>query len=172
MTFDEYVLAHERRLLAFAMTLTFDRRLAEDVLQDVLARAFVRWETISAVEQPHAYVRRMVVNEYISFRRRWARHEPQRQPIELDLVVDDPSGAHADRAALFHEMAKLPRRQRAVLALRFYEDLPDTEIARLMHCSTATVRSYVSRALAKLRVQIADTERRATGRLTPEEGSS
>jgi RNA polymerase sigma-70 factor (sigma-E family) len=154
VTFSDYVTIHQRRLLRFATALTADPRLAEDVLQDVLARAFVRWDKIAQLEQPHAYIRRMVVNEYLSWRRRWARVEP-RALVEPDGVVVDHATAHSERAALIAEIGKLSAKHRTVLVLRFFEHMTDSEIGQLLDCSPATVRSYASRALAKLRVQIA-----------------
>ena len=77
-----------------------------------------------------------------------------RGPDVDDRVSQDPAFAHAERAALLAELGKLPRRQRAVLVLRYYEGLSDTEIAEVLGCTPGTVRGYASRALAALRVQI------------------
>jgi RNA polymerase sigma-70 factor (sigma-E family) len=155
MEFEEYAQHHQVPLLRFATTLTADPRLAEEVVQDVLLRAFQRWDFIGELERPHAYVRRMVVNEHLSWRRRWGRVEP-RADVLADSATADPTGAHADRAALIGELAALPKRHRAVLAMRYFEDLPDAEIAETLGCSAATVRSIASRALARLRVQMTD----------------
>jgi RNA polymerase sigma-70 factor (sigma-E family) len=151
--FTEYVAAHQRGLLRFATAMTTDEAQAEDVVQDVLTRAYQRWDAIAALEHPHAYVRRMIVNEYLSWRRRWARVTPYAE-VEPDAVRDH-ADQHADRAGLMAEIARLPRKQRAVLALRFYEGMRDAEIAETLGCSASTVRAYASRALAQLRVQIA-----------------
>lgn len=151
MTFTDYVLDNQRVLLRFAMALTGDARLAEDVVQDVLARAFQRWDRIAALDRPHAYIRRMIVNEYLSWRRRWARVQPFAE-IEPHDVQPDHATQHAERTGMIARLARLPRKQRAVLALRFYEGLSDAEIAETLGCAVGTVRGDASRALAALRV--------------------
>ena len=158
MEFDEYAQHHRGLLLRFATTLTGDPRLSEEIVQDVLLRAFERWASIGTLERPHAYVRRMVVNQHLSWRRRWGRVEPRADVVAESVVESaglDPTGAHADRSELIAEIMALPKRHRAVLALRYFEDLPDEEIAEALGCSAATVRSIASRALARLRVEMA-----------------
>ena len=151
MTFTDYVQANQRGLLRFAMALTGNARLAEDILTDVLGRAYERWDRISAVDRPHAYVRRMIVNEYLSWRRRWSRVQPFAE-IEPADVQPDHAAEHAERTAMIARLARLPRKQRAVLALRFYEGMSDAEIAETLGCAVGTVRGDASRALAALRV--------------------
>jgi RNA polymerase sigma factor (sigma-70 family) len=105
--FTEYVAAHQRGLLRFATAMTTDEAQAEDVVQDVLTRAYQRWDAIAALEHPHAYIRRMIVNAYLSWRRRWARVTPYAD-VEPDAVRDH-ADQHADRAGLMAEIARLPR---------------------------------------------------------------
>ena len=154
MTFDEWARARLPALVRFAVALTQDRGLAEDVVQEVLSRAYGRWSRIASLDQPEAYLRRMVVNEYLSWRRRWARITPH---ADLTAIVEagtdpDHAEAHADRTALAAELARLPKRQRTVLVLRYYEHLTDAQIADLLGCPQGTVRSLASRALRTLRV--------------------
>jgi DNA-directed RNA polymerase specialized sigma24 family protein len=130
MTFEEFVTARLPAVLRFAGVLTGDRGLAEDVVQDVLIRASSRWQAIAQLDRPEAYVRKMVVNEFLSWRRRSWRLVP-----------------------------KLPRRQRAVLVLRYYEGLSDLDIAAVLGCRPGTVRGYASRALAALRIEMAGPAR-------------
>ena len=153
MTFDKFATDRLPALLRFAVVLTGDRGLAEDVVQDVLLRTHQKWRKIGALDSPEHYVRRMIVNEYLSWRRRWARVVPQANPPELH-VVRDHADAHSDREALRTELDKLPRRQRAVLVLRYYAGLSDPEIAEVLGCSAGTVRGYASRALAALRIEL------------------
>jgi RNA polymerase sigma-70 factor (sigma-E family) len=154
MTFDEFTGASLPALLRFAVVLTGDRGLAEDVTQEVLARVYQRWAKIGALDSPEPYVRRMVVNEYLSWRRRWHRVVPHADPpLRLDSVPDH-AATHAERDALRTELDKLPRRQRAVLVLRYYAGMSDPEIAEVLGCSSGTVRGYASRALAALRVEL------------------
>jgi RNA polymerase sigma factor (sigma-70 family) len=103
--------------------------------------------------EPHAYVRRMVVNEYLSWRRRLARTSPRAEVAE-DVPVGDGSDERAARDAMIRRLARLPRRQRAAVVLRYYAGLPDAEIAVELGCRVTTVRSQISRALATLRVDL------------------
>lgn len=153
MTFEEFVRLHLPRLSRFAGVLCGDRWLAEDVLQEVLARAQSRWGSLTDLDQPEAYVRRMIVNEFLSWRRRFRR---QVLIAEFPDQADDADsvGQHADRDALVTQLAKLPRKQRTVIVLRYYGGLSDAEIARDLGCSPGTVRSHASRALSALRVQM------------------
>lgn len=154
VTFEEFVTTRLGALLRYATAVTADPHLAQDVVQEVLLRAQPRWDRITAADQPEAYVKRMVLNEYLSWRRRLARRA---RPSPDELIAsaappaDDHAGAVADRAALVALIAELPPRQRAVLALRYYEGLGDSQIADLLGCSEATVRSHAARALATLR---------------------
>jgi len=161
MQFEEFVQAHQRALLRFGTTLTNDRMLGEDLVQDVLIRAHARWARIDDLDRPYTYVRRMLVNEFISWRRKWSRIEPRSD------LVDEPDRAdhaelHATRDALQRDIARLPRRQRAVIVLRYYEQLADDEIATTLGCTRSTVRGYAMRALATLRVAAADQQAELT----------
>jgi RNA polymerase sigma-70 factor (sigma-E family) len=157
MTFEQFAATRLDAVVRFATVLTNDRGLAEDVVQEVLIRAHARWTQIESLDQPEAYVRRMVVNEFYSWRRKWARIAP-RPAEELDGRTDpiaDHAATIADRRTLLAEVAKLPRKQRAVLVLRYYEGLPDAEIATTLGCSETTVRGYAFRALKALRIELA-----------------
>jgi RNA polymerase sigma factor (sigma-70 family) len=122
-------------------------------VQEVVIRVNARWERIGRMAEPRAYVRRMVVNEYLSWRRRSWRSVPSGTAEEVgDRETPDPSPAIVERLALLAELARLPRRQRAVIVLRYYEGLSDAEVAHVLGCRPATVRGYAARALAALRV--------------------
>lgn len=153
MIFEDFVRNHLPRLSRFAAVLCGDRWLAEDVVQEVLARAQGRWTVIAGMDQPDAYVRRMIVNEFLSWRRTLRRNILMSDVPELPNAAD-PASQHADRDALVAELAKLPRKQRTVIVLRYYGGLSDPEIATELGCSTGTVRSHASRALATLRVEM------------------
>ncbi len=155
MRFEEFAAAKLPAVLRFAGVLTADRALAEDVVQEVLIRASKNWDRIGQFERPELYVRKMVVNEYLSWRRRSWRLLPGGSATEIDnRVTPDHADRLAERDALLAELGKLPRRQRAVLVLRYYEGLSDPEIADVLGCSPGTVRGYASRALAALRVDL------------------
>lgn len=148
----EYVRARLPALMRHAVVITGDRALAEDVVQEVLARAHGRWQHISRTEHPEAYLKKMIVNEYLSWRRRWSRVQPVESVPVPATEMPDYASRHAERDALRAELARLPRHQRVVLVLRYFEDLSDQQIADILGCSTGTVRGHVSRALARLRV--------------------
>ncbi|MCU7728079.1 SigE family RNA polymerase sigma factor [Actinoplanes sp. KI2] len=158
VTFEEFAMARLQSLLRYAVVLTGDRDLAQDVVQEVLARAHSRWRRISGSDSPEAYVRRMVLNEYLSWRRSWQfRHVHAVGERLVDL--DDARGGVVDHAegvveadALWARLSTLGRKQRAVLVLRYYEQLDDEQIADLIGCAPATVRSHASRALRTLRL--------------------
>jgi len=159
LVFEEFVASRGPSLVRLARGLLRDPYLAEDVVQDVLGRALLQWARVSAAQDVDAYVRRMVVNACTSWYRRAARRERATDSV---LVLDTPSadGAQnrADRDQLIALLRQLPAKQRAVLVLRHYEGLPDSEIAVLMKCSEVTVRSNAHRGLAKLRVMLTEAQ--------------
>ncbi|QFU94548.1 RNA polymerase sigma-E factor [Amycolatopsis sp. YIM 10] len=160
-TFDEFVAQRLEPLLRYATVLTCDPYLAQDVVQESLLRAQQRWPRIAATGQPAAYVKRMVTNEYLSWRRRRARTDVSLSPADLEALgrSDDPAGDYDDRDAMLAGIAALPARQRAAVVLRYYEDCSDAEIAELLGCREGTVRSHISRALTTLRTIELETER-------------
>jgi RNA polymerase sigma-70 factor (sigma-E family) len=153
--FEEFATARTPALLRYATVLTCDRHLAEDILQEVLVRTYRKWKRIEVLDSPETYVRRMITNQFLSWRRRKASTDVPQSPEvmrQLGLSVTDPARQYDERDALLTDIAQLPKRQRAVLVLRYFCDLPDEEIAEIMGCGTVTVRSHVSRALATLRI--------------------
>jgi RNA polymerase sigma-70 factor (sigma-E family) len=165
VTFEEFAVARLHSLLRYAVVLTGDHNLAQDVVQEVLARAYVRWRRVSESGAPEAYVRRMVLNEYLSWRRTWAVrhvHAAGERLVDLDDArggVRDPAQSIVDADELWQRLATLGRKQRAVLVLRYYEQMEDDAIADLLSCSPATVRSQASKALRTLRLQSERQER-------------
>jgi RNA polymerase sigma-70 factor (sigma-E family) len=156
VTFDEYVRQRGPALVRLARLLAGDRQLGEDLAQEVLARAYVRWDRILRTDRPDVYLRRMLVNAHISrWRRRssreyvgvWAEDRPV--PGALDAQV-------VERQTLWRLVVTLPRQQRAAVTLRYYEDLDDTAIAEILECSPVTVRTHIMRALATLRERVGD----------------
>lgn len=150
-TFENFAMTRGPALLRLAVMLTGNRHDAEDLLQSAFVSVLRHWERVRAAGQPHAYVRRIVVNEHLSRRRRRRVREIFPATTPVDAVAPDSSQAVASRDAAWQLLATLPPQQRAVLALRYYEDLSDALIAELLGCSGATVRSNASRALATLR---------------------
>jgi RNA polymerase sigma-70 factor (sigma-E family) len=160
MTFEEFAAQRLPTMVRFAAALAGNRADAEDLIQEVLVRAHRHWPTISGLDRPDAYVRRMIVNEFISAHRRSWRLLPKGRPEDLDTrTTADHASQYTERDSLIGELTKLPRRQRAVLMLRYYEGLSDAEIADVLSCRPGTVRAYAARALAALRVELGAPER-------------
>ena len=155
-SFEDFARTRLPALLAYAVVLTGDPHLASDVVQEVMVRAHGRWSRIRRADRPELYVKRMVTNEFLSWRRRW--HVRSVVPVADEALharaprTADPAQQVVDRDAVWARLATLPRRQRAVLVLRFYEGLDDAEIAEVLRLAPSTVRSTASRALAALRL--------------------
>jgi RNA polymerase sigma-70 factor (sigma-E family) len=150
MDFDEFVAGRGAALLRLSVALTGSVPEAEDLLQEALARCFVRWRRLSTVDSVEGYVRRVIVNQHISRRRRKSFRlvdlDGSHDPAAPD-GVDDVATNLTLRAAL----AQLPVRQRVVIVLTYYEDLPDTQIAEALCCTVNTVKSHRAKALQNLR---------------------
>jgi RNA polymerase sigma-70 factor (sigma-E family) len=156
--FTAYVRAREQRLARLAYLLTGNRDTADDLLQNVLSKVYRHWHRIAAVEQPDAYVRRMMVNENNSRWRQFARRLDTPASHVID-VVEAPAPAGMDRGEaidLWNQVQSLPRQQRAVVVLRFYEDLSEAQTAEVLGCSVGTVKSHTSRALGALRTRMSE----------------
>jgi RNA polymerase sigma-70 factor (sigma-E family) len=154
--YEEYVAARRRALFRFAVVLTGDPVLADDIVADVLGAAFERWPRVSAAENVHAYVRRMVVNEFLSWRRRHARTRGWADLSGLAGTAADPTDHQDDHWRLVEEMRALPPKQRAAIVLRYYDGLGFDEIARLLGTGESAVRSNISRGIKRLRLKLTD----------------
>lgn len=159
MEFEQFVRERQRPLFRFAVVLCGDPVLAQDLLQNVLGRSYERWELVNAADDANAYVRRMLVNEFVGWRRLLRRTRPVAEFLDSDLPhTPDLADVHVDRAALAGELGALPAKQRAVLVLRYYAGMSFAEIASCMECRESTARAYAARALATLRVQMMVTK--------------
>ena len=159
--FDEFVATRSRALLRTAYLLTGDHGLAEDLLQTALAKCWFSWGRIDGPPEP--YVRRALATTYATWwRRRWRGEQPTGNlPDRGDPAATAPVD---DRDALWRALGALPRRQRAVVVLRYYEDLSEAETASALGISTGTVKSQAAKALATLR-RDADLARTIGGEL-------
>ncbi|KGN34873.1 RNA polymerase sigma24 factor [Knoellia sinensis KCTC 19936] len=142
------------RLLGIALSLTGHRQDAEDLVQDCVAKVLVSWSKVQRATTPDAYVRTIMVNTFLSRRRRRSSSEF----VSHDTVTADHRRVTAssesqvvERDHLWQVLTKLPPRERAVVVLRYYEDLPDAAIADILGCSPGAVRVTAHRAKAKLR---------------------
>ncbi|WP_243640520.1 SigE family RNA polymerase sigma factor [Nocardioides jejuensis] len=151
--FSAYVEARRAALLRTAYLMTGDLATAEDVVQTTLAKLYLAWDKVSARDAVHSYTRRILTNEVTSlWRRAWRRRE---LPVDrLPDVATDPAYDDGTAAALWAFVGELAPRARAVVVLRYYEQLTEAEIAEVMGISVGTVKSQCSRALASLRARV------------------
>lgn len=150
--FEEFVRGRSTHLFRLALVLTgWDKAAAEDVLQIALERAYRRRRLLFRQGSAEPYVRRVVVNAAIDWRRLRRRRAEQPLDLAAGLAVEDRTGQVGDRDVLVRALAALAPKQRAVLVMRYWEDVPDAEIAATLNCSSGTVRSQASRGLARLR---------------------
>jgi RNA polymerase sigma-70 factor (sigma-E family) len=163
--FSDYMAARRPRLLRAAYLLTADRHLAEDLVQSTLAKVYLSWDNVRSRELLDGYVWRILLNEHRSmWRRAWRRREistdevPERavDAVEPDEVV----------TALWELVKTLHNRQRAVIVLRYYEQLSEAETAEVLGVSVGTVKSQTSRALASLRARASSCPALAREELT------
>lgn len=151
--FDAFVRARHTALLRYGTALTGgDREAAADLVQDALERTGLAWSRVQRQDDPEGYVRRVMANRNVSTWRKLRRERlvdaPPETPIE-DVPHDD---------AMWLAVCRLPRRQRTVLVLRYYEDLSEAEIARVLGIAPGTVKSQASKGIAALRAAIGDRE--------------
>ncbi|SBT53050.1 SigE family RNA polymerase sigma factor [Micromonospora auratinigra] len=154
-------------LLRTAYLLTGDRGTAEDLTQSALEKTHRHWARILRRDAPEVYVRRVMVNTAISWRRR-------RRLPEVPLLPSDSAPARdayaqvEERQLLLAALRRLPRRTQAVLVLRYFEDLSEADTARVLGCSVGSVKSQASRGLARLRGEVTRTSSQGSLRLQEE----
>jgi RNA polymerase sigma-70 factor (sigma-E family) len=166
--FDEFVMARGAALLRTGYLLTGDRQLGEDLVQTSLAKTYRHWSRVRS-GSPEAYVRRVMVRENISW---WRRRRISESPVEL--VPDVVSAGREDvdlRLTLDGALRQLSPHQRAVVVLRYYDDLTERQTADLLGCSVGTVKSQAHRALARLREIVPGLEEADEGALAREVSS-
>jgi RNA polymerase sigma-70 factor (sigma-E family) len=152
--FRDFVAARSATLLRVAYLVCGDAHLAEDLLQTTLAKTYLALRRLDGIDSLEAYSRRVLVNTATTWwRRRWRGEHPTL--VLPEQPVPDPSGRVDERDAIWQLLRTLPRRQRAVLVLRYYEDMSEADIAATLNLSLGTVKSHASRALAALRDRLA-----------------
>src|SRR3954454_2164200 len=153
--FDHLLRERSAALLRTAYLLTGDRHLAEDLLQAALTKTYLRWSSLRDEAAAEAYVRKVMVSVYTRWwQRKWNGERPTADLPDVELL--DPYGAADEREYVRTLLTSLPRRQRAVIVLRFYEDMSEKDIAEALGISPGTVKSTASAAMGRLRAMVAD----------------
>jgi RNA polymerase sigma-70 factor (sigma-E family) len=155
--FRQFVASRSAALLRTAYLLTGDRGQAEDLVQSALTKAYLHWGKVRRSGVPEAYVRRILVNERNS---RWRRERSRGREVVGDVPDrpgQDETQAYADRDELWQALRAMPPRTRAVLVLRYWEDLSEAGTAEALGCSVNTVKTHTTRGLARLRELLADS---------------
>ncbi len=153
VSFEDFVRARSSSLLRTALLLVGQNRAeAEDLLQFALERTYRHWPRIRGSDEPERYVRRILANASADRWRKIARRAEQPMPAAIpDPTVPDRTAEIAERDYLLRALALLPPGQRAVLVLRYFDDLSEGETAEMLGCSIGTVKSQAARALERLR---------------------
>ena len=158
VTYEEFADSRLGALLRYALMLTGDPHTAQDLVQETMVRVQLNWRRVDRSDSPDGYVRRILTNQFIDLRRgSWLQRVLLRaEPDEVQAVRADHAAETVERDRMWSLLSRLPRRQRAAIVLRYYEDLPDAEIAEALGCAVGTVRSSISRALATLRAELVE----------------
>lgn len=151
MEFEEYASARGQDLVRLGFTVSGDYQRAEDLAQIALMQAFRNWRRVQRTEDPHNYVRRILVNSYLSMTRKRSFTEAPAADIDSDRTVPDPAIDIVNSDDLWRALARLSARERVVLVLRYYQDMDDRTIADVLGIKPSSVRATASRALASLR---------------------
>ncbi|GAB3399343.1 SigE family RNA polymerase sigma factor [Flindersiella endophytica] len=150
--FTAFAAARQQALGRMAFLLTGEHHAAEDLVQIALAKAYLAWDRIRAKDATEAYVRRIIVNEYTSWwRRTWRRREQVTDELPERPACDDDYG---ERDEIWQAIRRLSPKQRAVIVLRYYEDLTEVETANVLDVTVGTVKSQTSRAFTRLRADL------------------
>jgi RNA polymerase sigma-70 factor (sigma-E family) len=160
-SFPAFMAAALPSLLRFGYVLTGDPHRGEELVQSALVTTYRRWRHLRH-EEPHAYVRRAIVNAHTSLWRRHRREAPLPEGFDLPARSDGVT-RYDDVDQVLRALRVLPPRQRAVIVLRYYDDLSEAEIARTLGCSPGTVKSQASRALRTLRRELENADHALEG---------
>jgi RNA polymerase sigma-70 factor (sigma-E family) len=150
--FRDFVSARSAALVRSAWLLTGEEAAAQDLVQTALEKTWLRWDRVTRKDAPEAYVRRVMLSTFLTWnRRRWRGELPVETLPEMP-AVEDRTAAVDVRLAMATALRGLPARQRAVVVLRYFDDLTETQTADALGCSVGTVKSQAYKALGRLRV--------------------
>lgn len=153
--FESFVATHQVQLRRYALALTGNGPDADDLLQTTLVKLYLAWGRVDGQGHPMAYARTTMARSYVSAWRRWGRREwPTDSPPDAPVYASDTG----DLDLVWRGLGRLGHRQRAVVVLRYFEDLDLATIADTLGISTGTVKSQLSRALANLRDYLGNEE--------------
>jgi RNA polymerase sigma-70 factor (sigma-E family) len=159
--FEQFVTASSDALLRTAYLVAWDAAEAEDLVQECLLAVARRWPRVRRMDHPHAYARRVLINLALDGAQRRTRRRQELvgdEVVALVAVPDEASARRLDavgvRAELIAALGTLAPRQRAVLVLRYFEDLTEAQVAELLGCTVGTVKSTASRALTRLQASL------------------
>lgn len=149
--FESFVREHSASLIRTAVLVTGNRHAGEELIQDTLTMLYPRWERVVAADAPVAYVRRSAMNRFISQRRKPGARDVAVWELPDGWDGTDLGESIAVRRTIWQLLGTLPERQRAAIVLRHFHDLPETEIAEVLGCRPASVRSLISRGMGSMR---------------------
>jgi RNA polymerase sigma-70 factor (sigma-E family) len=155
-SFEEFVSARWTVLYRTAYLMTGRAADAEDLLQATFVKAYAAWGRVQRADSPEAYVRKMLVNGFISTQRRRKRERDHAAAQRVPAPSPTHEAGVLDRVGMWEHVANLPPRQRAVVVLRFYEDLSEQQVAHVLGCAPGTVKSQTHDALRSLRARVTD----------------
>lgn len=157
--FEDWVASRAPELVRFAYLVTGSQDAADEAVQTALAKACEHWSRVSRTSDQDAYVRRMIVNAHISLWRKFRKRESPVAEVHQSGYVADPAAEVSAQDTVWRLCETLPTRHRAAVVLKYYDDLTYPEIAAVLGCPEATVRSYIHRALAALRQTLEHQEK-------------
>jgi RNA polymerase sigma-70 factor, ECF subfamily len=157
-SFDDFVASEFTAILGLALALLHDRDDALDVAQETMTRAFDRWDTVSTMDRPGAWARRVALNLVTDTQRRRTRRARLHLRLRAEPPAVNPDEPDPWDRRFWLAVAALPRRQRDAVALHYVEDLPVAEIATVLEVAEGTVKSDLSRARDRLRAAIDRSE--------------
>lgn len=152
--FGEFVQGRARTLHRTAYLLCGDWHLANDLVQEALAKTFRHWRKVQRADNPDAYVKRILINEANRYLRRHRNAAPPTEVAAQDTPVPDASNEVVDRDLLLQALLSLPARQRATVVLRYLEGMTERETAAVLKCTQGTVKSQTARALDTLKIHL------------------
>lgn len=156
--FSEFVAGTSARLHRLAFAVCGDRSLAEDAVQSALVKVYRSWPRVRDAESPEAYLRRMVVNQLLSWRRRRSWSVPSASVRAVERSLASHENEVVEHQLVWSAVGDLPPRQRAVIVLRYYEGMSEADIADVLRIRPGTVKSQSSAAMRRLRAALADAE--------------